>query len=149
MKLLLFKKITSLIEFSMIQSYIKSLNEITSQHNRNISHLQRAKKKEQLKRLRKAAQQKWNLNSTFKNLKELEAILFYFFVGLFPPVLSQPVVWRGVSSRNKPVRMEAGIPEAQYWAVCRKWKSTLTIDTLSYWQVPWQSVNDLLWHLFR
>lgn len=85
MKLLLFKKITSLIEFSMIQSYIKSLNEITSQHNRNISHLQRAKKKEQLKRLRKAAQQKWNLNSTFKNLKELDIECLwklYYFISL-------------------------------------------------------------------
>lgn len=85
MKLLLFKKITSLIEFSMIQSYIKSLNEITSQHNRNINHLQRAKKKEQLKRLRKAAQQKWNLNSTFKNLKELDIECLwklYYFISL-------------------------------------------------------------------
>lgn len=48
------------------------------------------------------------------------AILFYFFVGLFPPVVSQPVVWWRVSSRNKPVRMEAGIPEVQHRAVCRK-----------------------------
>lgn len=140
--------------FSMIQSDIVSQKEITSTMEMQAAFKEGRRKNNRRDLERVTSKEIWAVSSKIWNNWMQSACKSY-------SILSHP--WSSSSCTNSICGRASqweSVPWTSQWEFLKQeslrlystglWVENkhqwLTIDIMSYWQIPWQSVKDILWH---